>query len=98
MPVLLAAHKNKLIETSELVLSAIKENPNMTLDDLTGKLIQDLNIPNNIMQISLTRTCTNAYLSYLEQQNKISLSAVDGKTIATAVAQQEETSSMSLKV
>lgn len=73
-------HKKKVLETNEIIFSYIKDS-RLTLDDIVEKVMSGLNIPNNVMQYTLTQTCVNAYLTFMQQQKKINVTVVSGKRL-----------------
>lgn len=91
------AHKLKIEQTADKVANLIKRSASTTIDDLTATVIKDFGIPENVMQYTLTRTCVNAYISYLQKMGRVSLDMHHGALIVscTQPAELERNSSAS---
>lgn len=82
-------HIEKILNTSRFVLDLIVKNNNISLDKLTQAVMQEYEVPGNIMQFTLTRTCVVAYAAYLEETNKIKLLINDGLLEAESILEKK---------
>lgn len=78
LPRIAEKHRLKILETKSRILELIQKNGARSIDDLTQEVIKDLNIPQNIVQFTLTRTCVNAYLAQLQEEKAIEMGMRDG--------------------
>lgn len=73
-------HKRKILTTVSEIFELIQAT-RFNVDGLTQAVCRKYGIPSNIQQITLTRTCVIAYLTYLQAAGKIQLLSVEGDII-----------------
>lgn len=73
------AHKTRLLETAETILTIVKNQNNIDLDTLTQKVMHLYEVPNEVMAFTLTKTSVIAYVSYLQTHGKINLAMIAKK-------------------
>jgi glyoxylase-like metal-dependent hydrolase (beta-lactamase superfamily II) len=78
---LVAEHMEKLAATENFIYETIQTNPNISIEILLQLVMKQFNVPSDIVQYALTRTCVLAYLTNLQEQNKINVKVVDGLLI-----------------
>lgn len=74
---IIPSHEQKVLEVKNSILEFIKVK-SCSEGELLQYLIKKLNIPENIIQYVLTRTCINAYLTLLEKENRIKIIIANG--------------------
>ncbi|HTM63182.1 MAG TPA: MBL fold metallo-hydrolase [Gammaproteobacteria bacterium] len=87
------AHKQKLEETADAIADIISHAKSATIDDVTSMVIRHFNIPQNVTQFVLTRTCVNAYISYLQKQGRINTGMQEGALVVNIAAIPEKAGS-----
>lgn len=79
-------HKKRITDTYNFILDAIFLNrKGYSLETLTQQIMDIYKISKNVMQITLTQTCVNAYITQLQKDKKITLSGDDGVICISAV-------------
>lgn len=75
------AHKQKVTKIGDAIFKILQDSDGhkLSLDDLNAKVIEELKVPQNVMQYMLNKTVVNAYLTYFEQQKRIALAMQNGK-------------------
>lgn len=71
-------HIEKISDTKRFIRSAIESEPR-SMDDLTALVMTEFEVPNNIVQFSLTQTCVRAYVVSLQQSKEIELMMDESK-------------------
>jgi len=77
-------HETRILETKNTVLSFINQHA-LSVDELTQKIMQMHNIPDNIISFTLTQTAMRAYLTQLEYEKAIELKVSEGLLRAVAI-------------
>lgn len=75
---LLENHIEIINNTANFILAEINKHDFRSIDELTQRVMQNYKIPDNVVQFTLTRTCVNAYITYLEQNKLVELSVKSG--------------------
>jgi glyoxylase-like metal-dependent hydrolase (beta-lactamase superfamily II)/prolyl-tRNA editing enzyme YbaK/EbsC (Cys-tRNA(Pro) deacylase) len=78
-------HRERLVETADTIHAIIHNNTGFGLDALTQAVMQKFSIPNDMVQLHLTRATVNAYITYLEQLKRIKLSVENGSLTYTSI-------------
>lgn len=86
LPMVVKLHEKCILETRDKILDIIAEAP-VSVSVLTQKVIQQFHVhATEVQHFSLTQACVQAYVSDLEKNKKITMSMVDGMSLATAAA------------
>lgn len=79
----IADHEKRILETKSLVLSLIREEPH-SLEEITAKIMQKYQIPDDLVAYALTKVPMQAYLAELERENLVEIRVTAGVTRAHA--------------
>ncbi len=74
-------HVARILETADFIMQSIAKEQQSTPERITADVMQEYKVPNNIMQIALTKTCINAYLAYLEREKQVKLAVQNGMLV-----------------
>jgi glyoxylase-like metal-dependent hydrolase (beta-lactamase superfamily II) len=78
-------HKQKIQATEKFIFEHIRKNSPLSVASLIAAVMSSFNIPNDVCQYYLTRTCVNAYLTYLQQQGLIGFLVENGDLLTKPV-------------
>lgn len=70
-------HIERIIATVNTIHDELQKNKH-SLDSLTQFVMKHFTIPENVMQFTLTKTCVQAYVTYLQKEKKIQIAMEDG--------------------
>lgn len=75
-------HIGRVLETKNTIVAFLQKQ-SLSIDQLTQKIMQFHNIPNNMVSFVLTQTTVRAYLAQLELEKAIVLGVQDGMLLAS---------------
>jgi prolyl-tRNA editing enzyme YbaK/EbsC (Cys-tRNA(Pro) deacylase)/glyoxylase-like metal-dependent hydrolase (beta-lactamase superfamily II) len=78
-------HKQRMLQTADVVCNFIDANPGITLDLLTQLVMQHFKLEDNHVKLALTRTSVGAFVTYLEQEKRLELTVRDGLSCITGM-------------
>lgn len=79
-------HEKRILETKSLILSLLREEP-LSLEEVTAKIMQKYQIPDDLVAYALTKVPMQAYLAELERENLVEIRVTAGVTRAHAIDQ-----------
>lgn len=69
---LIDSHEKRILETKDLIFSMLRECP-LSLEEITAKVMQIYEIPDDLVSYALTRTPMQAYIAELEREKLIEM-------------------------
>lgn len=74
---LIDEHEQRILETKNTILKMLQQEPS-SVDEITAKIMQMYQIPDDIVSYALTKTPTQAYIAELERDNIIEITVLNG--------------------
>lgn len=74
---LIDSHEKRILETRDLIFSMLRECP-LSLEEITAKIMQIYEIPDDLVSYALTRTPMQAYIAELEREKLIEMRVTAG--------------------
>lgn len=70
-------HEKRILETKSMILSMLNECP-LSLEEITAKIMQTYQIPDDLISYALTKTPMQAYVAELERENLVEMRVTAG--------------------
>lgn len=91
------AHATKIEQTAQIILDMVISASPISMENLLKSVMKQFNIPENVVQYTLTETCVNAYLQHFQAQKMISLSVENGVLVTQHLKAEPSSSSLKMK-
>jgi len=70
-------HASRILETKHLISELLREQP-LSVEEITAKIMQNYQIPDDLVSYTLTKTPMQAYVAELEREKMIEIRVVHG--------------------
>lgn len=77
-------HEKRILETKNMIFAMISEGA-LSIEEITAKIMQDKEIPDDLISYMLTKTPVQAYVAELERESVIEVRVTDGVNRAHAI-------------
>jgi glyoxylase-like metal-dependent hydrolase (beta-lactamase superfamily II) len=77
-------HEKRILETKKVITKFLNEQP-LSVEEITAKVMQKYQIPDDLVSYALTKTPMQAYIAELERENVVAIRVSDGTARAHVI-------------